>query len=160
MGDYAADGSGHQNDLSRYHSPGRHAAANRTWSYSADKGDGYRVHAGQLEQIASAMEQDLRELQRALQKVTESAPITTRHVGMTAAGTEFISLAQNAMNGFSQYYNELQIGYRTVISNLYRSAGNYKKAEEYSTSAVASADVGSASPGRGPTTGSTGSFSS
>jgi hypothetical protein len=158
MGDYATDGSGHQNDYSRYHAPGRHNAANQTWGYSSAEHGGYRVDTDQLNAIAQAMEHDLKDLQTALQKVTSKEPVTTQHLGRSRAGQAFAEMANTAMTGFSQYYNELQIGYRTVISNLYRTAGNYKKAEEYSTSSVASADGGSTSPGQTPTTSSTGSF--
>ncbi|HEU5156802.1 MAG TPA: hypothetical protein VFU43_07375 [Streptosporangiaceae bacterium] len=159
MGDYAADGSGNQNDLSRYNTPGTHRSANRAWGYSADDvGRGYRVDTDQLNTIAAALEQDLRELETALNRVTSMAPITTQHVSWSRGGTEFAGLAQTAMEGFSQYYQELQTGYRTVIYKLYKSAGNYRKAEEYNTSAAASAYTGSASPGQGPTTDSTGRF--
>ena len=150
--DYAADGSGHENDFSRYHAPGTHASANRTWSYSVD--DEYRVHTQQLETIAAALEQDLTELQSALQRVTSLPPITTQHVTMSRAGMEFASLADTAMTGFTQYYEELQAGYRAVIRRLYKSAGNYQKAEEYTESSVMSVDTGSPPPGNGPTTGS------
>ena len=159
MGDYAADGSSNQNDLSRYNSPGTHRSANRPWSYSVDDvGTGYRVDTDRLNAIAVAMEQDLRELKTALNGVTSMAPITTQHVSWSRGGTEFAGLAQKAMEGFTQYYQELQTGYRTVIYKLYRQAGNYRKAEEYSTATAASAYTGSASPSQGPTTDTTGRF--
>jgi hypothetical protein len=157
--EYAADGSGNQNDLSRYRTPGTHRSANQAWGYSVDDvGKGYQVDTDQLNAIASAMEQDLRELETALNKVTSMAPITTQHVSWSRGGTEFTGLAQKAMEGFGQYYQELQTGYRTVIYKLYKQAGNYRKAEEYSTATAASAYTGSASPSQGPTTDTTGRF--
>lgn len=158
MADYADDGSGHQNDLGRYRTPGQHASANRTWGYSTDKD--YMVDTDQLKSLAATIEQDLHELKSGLQKVTSAASITTQHVGWSDAGKEFVQLAEHAKTGFSQYYKELLDGYRTVIGNLYSSAGDHKKAEEYTTSAVMSVDVGSTSPGQGPTTDSTGRFDS
>ena len=160
MGDdeYSADGSGHENDYERYRLPGLHAPADGTWSYSS--GNDYEVETDQLKAIARAMEGDLQVLQVALQKVISAAPITTQHVGWSDAGKEFVSLAETAKSGFSQYYRELLLGYRTVIGNLYKSAGDHKKAEEYTVHGVMSADVGSTSPGQGPTTDSSDLFDS
>jgi hypothetical protein len=160
MGDdeHAADGSGHSNDLPNYRVPGGDInPANRTWGYSAGKE--YSVHTDQLENIARDLERDLEELQRALQGVTSMLPISTQHVGTSRGGTSIVQLAQRAQQGFGQYYEELQNAYRSVIFKLYKSAGNYRKAEEYSTDAVLSVNTGSVSPSPTPTIDSTGSWS-
>src|SRR4051794_9953635 len=115
MADYAADGSGHQNDLGRYRAPGQHASANRAWSYSTGKD--HMVDTDELKSLAAALEGDLNELQAALEKVSSSSPITTEHVGASDAGKQFVQLAEHAKTGFSQYYRELQDGYRAVIAN-------------------------------------------
>ncbi len=154
--DYAADGSGHQNDLSRYRTPGRHGSANRTWSYNSGKD--YMVDTDQLKTIAAAMARDLQELETALQQISAKGPITTAHVGSSRAGQEFAGLAARAKTIFDQKYQELQEGYRAVIARLYESAGDHQKAEEYTTAAALSVDQGTASPGHGPTTDSTGHF--
>ena len=158
MADYATDGSGHQNDLPRYRAPGQHAPPNRTWGYSTGKD--YMVDTDQLKILAGALEQDLHELESALQNVASTGPITTQHVGWSDAGQEFAQLAAHAKQGFSQYYRELTDGYRAVIGNLYRSAGDHKKADEFTVHAAMSVDTGSTSPGQGPTTGSTDRFGS
>jgi hypothetical protein len=154
--DYAADGSGHQNDLSRYRTPGQHASANRTWSYSSGKD--YEVDTDQLKTIAAAMARDLEDLENALRTISTEGPITTQHVGSSRAGQEFAGLAARAKTIFDEKYQELQEGYRGVIARLYESAGDHKMAEEYTTAAALSVDQGSASPGHGATTDSTGHF--
>jgi hypothetical protein len=155
--DYAADGSGHQNDLSRYRTPGTHASANRSWGFNSGKD--YMVDTDQLKTIAAAMERDLEELETVLRRVSRQDPITTEHVGSSRAGQEFAGLAARAKTIFDQKYQELQEGYRGVIARLYESAGDHQKAEEYTTAAALSVDQGTASAGRpGPTTDSTGQF--
>jgi hypothetical protein len=156
--DYAADGSGNSNDLTNYRPAGNQNPANRAWSYSA--GEEYRVHTDQLKNIARALEQDLRDLETALRPLASMLPISTQHVGTSRGGTNFVQMAQRAQQGFSQYYEELQAGYRSVIAKLYKSAGDYRKAEEYSESAVLSVETGSVSPSSPtPTINSTGSWS-
>lgn len=150
MGDYADDGSGHSNDLSNYHVPGLPPPANRTWGYNAGKE--YRIHTDELESLAKALAHDLEDLQKALRSLASMLPITTQHVGMSRGGTNFAALAQRAQQGFNQCYEDLQTGYQAVIFKLYRSAGNYREAEKYSTSAVLSADTGSTSSSPTPTT--------
>jgi hypothetical protein len=133
---YEDDGSSKKNDFSgykehkNYDSPG-----DRPWRYVAHRepSGGYSVYTDRLYQIAKHMEDDLKDLEKELNKVISAGPITEANVGETLAGKGFVELVKNAHDGFTQYYHELQNGYRTVISNLYKSAGEYKKAEEYST---------------------------
>lgn len=154
--DYAADGSGHQNDLSHYR-PGRHTSANRSWGYSSGKD--YMVDTEQLKTIATALARDLHELETTLRNVTAAGPITTQHVGSSQAGQQFAGLTERARAIFDQKYQELQEGYRGVIARLYKAAGDHEEAEKYTTAAALSANQGTTSPGHGPTTDSTGRFS-
>jgi hypothetical protein len=131
--EHAKDGPAHSEGLTRYLASGDDDSVNGKWHYHADdvSGKGYDVDATRLEKIAASMEDDLRDLETALGKFAAMTPLTTEHVGQTEAGREFVRLAATAHQGFAAYYRELQDAYRLVITNLYRSAGEYKKAEAH-----------------------------
>jgi hypothetical protein len=93
------------------------------------------VHRDRLMAVARGMHQDLVDLQAALAKLN-SAGAGGMLVGGWQTADAFGNNAGNAYAGISQFYQDLNAAYETVIASLRQTVSNYEDAESATVSAI------------------------
>ncbi len=128
---YNSDGSAVAND---YHAPKLLASA---FPPGLKAGSGFHVDRDQLNQVASAMQDDLTMLQNTLQTLYGGGV-----GGSTLGGWDTADAMGNnsgqAYYGISTFYQNLSTVYDQVISYLHATVQNYADSEDASTTAARS----------------------
>src|SRR5262249_55340885 len=129
---YNADGSGRAND---YHSLPPQQPPPSIPGPSGTVGKDLVVDRARLTAVATQMGSDLNRLQATLQQLFSDGA-GGGMVGGWPTANAFGANATNAYSGISQFYQDLNVAYDQVITNIRQAVSNYADAESSTGSAV------------------------